>query len=204
MTLMGTSMKPLAAILLLSAVGASALFAVDKDKGKFQPGPASAFPAKQTESGVTIAVQAYDQEPLTKSAFGKVNPNEHGVLPVLVVIENKSNKAIKLENLRVEYLDFDRRKVEPTPAKDLPYLEGPRRPNFNGTPLPGMGRKKKSPFLNWEFEGRALSAKMLPPGESTFGFVYFQTRHQPGSRLQVAGLEEAGTNKELFYFDIPF
>lgn len=189
---------------LLGVLAAGQVLAIDKEKSKFQPGPASSFPAKQTGSGVTVAVQPYDNEPLTKSAFGKVNPNELGVLPVLVVIENKSGKAIKLDHIKAEYINYDRERVEATPAKDLPYLEGPKRPNFSGTPLPGMGRKKKSPFLNWEFEGRAFSAKMLPPGESAFGFFYFQTRHRPGSRMYVTGLEEAGTGAELFYFDIPF
>lgn len=191
-------------LVLLGALAAGQAVAIDKGKSKFQPGPARSFPAKQTNGGVTIGVQPYDNEALTSSAFGKVNPNELGVLPVLVVVQNDSGKAIKLENLRAEYINYDRERVESTPAKDLPYLQGPKRPNFSGTPLPGLGRKKKSPFLNWEFEGRAFSAKMLPPGEAAFGFFYFQTRHRPGSKIYLNGLEEAGTAKELFYFDVPF
>ena len=188
---------PLTATALLST-NALAL-----DNSKFQPGPATSFPNKQTNDGVTVGVQAYDNEDLTKSAFGKVNPNEHGVLPVLVVMQNDSKKAIKLEQVRAEYIDYDRRRVESTPARDLPYLEGPQRPNFKGTPLPGMGRKKKSPFLAWEFGGREFTAKMLPPGEAAFGFFYFQTRHRPGSKLYLTGLQEAATGADMFYFDIP-
>ena len=36
-----------------------------------------------------------------KLAFGKVNPNQFGVLPVLVVIQNDGDKAIRLDRLKV-------------------------------------------------------------------------------------------------------
>src|ERR1700682_6306034 len=80
--------------------------ALDKDKNeKFDPGPAAAFATKQSNDGVTIAAEAYETDALTHKAFGKLNPYMHGVLPVLVVIQNDSKDAIKLTNMRVEYFD---------------------------------------------------------------------------------------------------
>jgi len=54
-----------------------------------------------------------------------------------------------------------------------------------------------------QFEGRAFGAKMLPPGESAHGFVYFFTGHRTGSRIYLTGIQQAATGKELFYFDVP-
>lgn len=177
--------------------------ALDKDK-KFSPPPLSSIPGKASDSGLTIAAMPYDTETLTSTAFGKLNPNQHGVLPVLVVFQNESKKAIRLERMKVEYIDRDRTRIEATPPSEVPYLKGPRRPNFNPSPIPGISlNKKKNPLAAQEIEGRAFAAKMMPPGDSAHGFFYFQTSHQRGGKLYITGLDEAGTGKELLYFEIP-
>src|SRR5262245_51872079 len=131
--------------LLLSVIASiSSVDGVDKDKKKWTPGPVSSFNTKQTNSDVTIAAQALNTEPLITQPFSKVNPYKHGVLPVLIVIQNDSKQAIRLESLRVQYIDADRSKVEATPAAEVPYLKAPERPTFSSTPLPGLGRKKKN------------------------------------------------------------
>ena len=71
----------------------------NKDASKFSPGPASSYPAKQTNDHVTVAVAAYDTEELAHTAFGKLNPNQYGVLPILVIIQNDTDQALKLEHL---------------------------------------------------------------------------------------------------------
>jgi hypothetical protein len=146
---------------------------------------------------------AYDTEALASTAFGKMNPYSRGVLPVLVVIQNDSKQSVKLERMDVQYIAADREKIEPTSPRDVPLLRAPKRPNMNGTPLPGLGGRNKNPLGGPEIEGRAFAAKMLPPGESAHGFFYFQTGHRGGAKLYVKGLEEAATGKELFYFEIP-
>jgi hypothetical protein len=64
-------------------------------------------------------------------------------------------------------------------------------------------RSKKNPLEAWEVEGRAFMAQMLPAGQTASGFVYFQTGLQPGSTIYLSGMVEAGTNKELLFFEIP-
>ena len=190
--------------LLLTLVASISIAAgVDKDKNKFSPGPASSFASKQSDNGVTVAAVAYDTEALASTAFGKMHPYQHGVLPVLVVIQNDSKKAIKLEKMDVQYIAADRDKIDPTSPQDVPRLRAPKRPNMNGTPLPGMGGRNKNPLGGAEIEGRAFAAKMLPPGESAYGFFYFQTGHRAGAKLYLKGMEEAASGKELYYFEIP-
>ena len=60
--------------------------------------------------------------------------------------------------------------------------------------------------MRWEIEGRAFAAQMLPPGQIASGFFYFQTEHERPARLRhhlPERLTEAGTGKEIFYFEIP-
>src|ERR1019366_7465249 len=109
----------------------------NKDAAKFSPGPAASYPAKQTNDHVTVAVVAYDTEELAHTAFGKLNPNQYGVLPVLVIIQNDTDQALKLDHMDAEYTGIDRHSVEATPAAEVQTLGGTERPNVPvATPIP--------------------------------------------------------------------
>src|ERR1700691_236599 len=133
-------MRALSISLIIFVAAATLLADNNKDAGKFSPGPASSYPAKQTNGHVTVAVTAYDTEELAHSAFGKLNPNQYGVLPVLVIIQNDTDQVLKLDHLEVEYTGVDGRRVEATPATEVQTLGGTERPNIQTTtnPLPRL------------------------------------------------------------------
>ena len=180
-------------------------FADKKSESKFSVGPAASYPSKQTSDNVTIAAVPYDTDDLAHTAFGKVNPYQSGVLPVLVIIQNDTQQAIRMDNVKVEYVGVDGSRIESTPALDVKFVgPGPKRPQPNtGSPIPPGLIKHKKPLAAWEIEGRAFAARMLPAHESASGFFYFQTRHMPGSKLYLTGLHEANSGKEILYFEIP-
>lgn len=186
---------------LVSLSIANSLQAAD-EKTVFRPGEASSYSNRQKQGSVVVAAAAYVSDEQAKTAFGKVNPYEHGVLPVLLVLENGGKQVLKLDNMRVQYIDSARHKLDNIPAKDVPYLRAPKRPNMN-TPLPGIKLKRKNPLSAIEIDSRAFAAKMLPPGDHAHGFFYFQTDHRPGAILYVTGIAEAATGKELFFFEVP-
>jgi hypothetical protein len=178
----------------------------DTDKARFNAGTVADYQTRQTVDQVTIAASPFLNDEEAHRAFGKkLNPNKEGILPVLVVIQNGRGQALFLENMKVELLTPDRRRVEATPAQDVRYVAGADRPKVSQGPIPGQQRisKKKNPLATWEIEGRAFSARMLPPNESASGFFYFRAPFRSGSQLYVTGLREASTGKELFYFEIP-
>lgn len=178
--------------------------AAEKKDEPFRPQPAASYP-HQSQGKVTVGIDAFSTAEKAKTAFGKLDPNRHGVLPVLVVVDNGGAKALRTGSLKLEYIGPDGSRVAATPAADVKYLSGTRRPNVMTGPT---GRpkvlRKKNPLNAWEIEGRAFAARMIPPGESASGFFYFETRHLPGSRLYLTGLEEADTGTPLFYFEVPF
>jgi len=189
-------------ISLTVCTSAVLLFADKKNEGKFSPGPASSYQNKQTNDKVTVAVTAYDTEELAHTAFGKLDPNQYGVLPVLVIIQNDTDQALKLDHLEVDYTGIDGRDVEATPAADVQVLNGGMKPHMpTGTPLPH--REKKNPLNVLEIESRSFSAKMLPAHDSASGFFYFQTDHRPGAKFFLTGIKEAASGKDFFYFEIP-
>jgi hypothetical protein len=190
------------ALPLLLALSLDAL-AIDKDKNKFTPPELDTLQTKQTVSNVTVGAVPFEREGMAETAFGKVNPYEHGILPVLVIIRNGSKGAVRMDRMRVEYHDRDKQVVTATPASDVPFTEAPKRPTFGGPSIPGISRKKKSPLAAPEIEQRAFAAKMLPPGESAYGFFYFRTGHRSGANIYITGMQDASTGTDLFYFEIP-
>jgi hypothetical protein len=199
-------MKALLISLIMFMAAATLLADNSKDAGKFSPGPAASYPAKQTNDHVTVAAIAYDTEELAHSAFGKLNPNQYGVLPVLVIIQNDTDQVLKLDHLETEYTGVDGRHVEATPADEVQTLGGTERPRLpgGGSPIPiPIHRKHKNPLDVWEIDGRSFAAKLLPAHESANGFFYFQTAHRPGSKFYLTGIKVAATGQDVFYFEIP-
>ena len=190
-------------LILLTSIAVA--FAADKDKPKLEINAADSYPHHMTSQGVTIAAVPYETEEQTRTAFGKVNPNTHGVLPVLVVIENHSPSAIRLEGVKVEYGAQGGVRIENTPAQEVRFLRGAREPKMTPGPTVGgvhVGRNK-NPLSEWEIEGRAFSAKMIAPNDRAGGFFYFQTGSRGGATLMISGLRDARSGQELFFFEIP-
>jgi hypothetical protein len=194
-------MRRVALILLSIAVAGAA----DKDKARFAPGRAETYASHQTIEKITIAAVPFEAEDQVRLAFDKVNPNKYGVLPVLVVMDNGTGKALRLE-LKAEFVTADNMHLDATPAEDVIYIDGLRKPPkiFNPNPVAVVFPKnKKGPLNVWEIPGRAFTAKLLPPGESASGFFYFQTAPEPGSRLYLTGVKDAASGKDYFYFEVP-
>src|SRR5690349_4849306 len=81
----------------------AAAFAADKE-APFKAAPATSYQHHQTNGAVTIGVDPYVSGDKIKTAFGKVDPYQYGVLPVLVVIQNDGKETIRLDRLKVEYV----------------------------------------------------------------------------------------------------
>jgi hypothetical protein len=168
----------------------------------FKPGPAASY-AHQTSNPVTVGAKAYKTQELTESAFGKkLDLLKYGVLPVLVVVENRGKEAVDLQNLQVSLIASDGRHAPAVGPEDLIHLGSPtKRPGIKQTPIPMP--KKKNPMNSPEIVTRAFSAKMLPPGDSATGFFYFEARPESGDKLYMNGMREARSGKEIMYFEFP-
>jgi hypothetical protein len=187
------------ALILLSITVA---LAGDKDRARFAVNAASSYPNHQTQEKITVAAVPYTTAEQASGAFGKVNPYAHSILPILVVIENGTGKTVRVD-LRAEWEDLEKRHIDAMPPGDVVLFNGVRKaPGIpNTSPIPH--RKAKGPLNTWEIEGRAFSAKLIPPGETASGFIYFESNFQPGSHLVLSGLKDAATGQDYFFFEIP-
>jgi hypothetical protein len=191
---------------LLLAVSISAAWGADNEKSKFEVKPASAYPHHQTSEKVTIAAEPMETDEQTHEPFGKVNPYRYGVLPVLLVIQNDGPDAIKVDRIKLIYSLPDGARIEATPAQDVRFIHGTQAPNRLPGPAGGITIKRtpKNPLAEWEIEGRAFAAKMVPAGQSASGFVYFQApQSSAAASVYISGLEDPVSGKELYFFEIP-
>jgi hypothetical protein len=182
----------------------SAAFGADKET-PFQAAPAASYASHQSNAQIIIGVDPYVTAEKVKAAFGKVDPNAYGVLPVLVVIQNDSTKAIKVDRIKAEYVGANHARVDATPAREVRFLEPPKQPGVVTGPggVAKVLKPKKNPLAEWEIEGRAFSAQMLPPGQSASGFLYFQADLTKGATIYLSGITEAASGTEILYFELP-
>jgi hypothetical protein len=191
---------------LLLAVSIAMAPGADNEKTKFAVKPVAAYPHRQTSEKITIAAEPMETDEQTHDAFGKVNPYRYGVLPVLIVIQNDGPDAIRVDHMKLAYALPDNTHVEATPAQDVRFIHGTKAPRGVPGPVGGIkiGRAPKNPLAEWEIEGRAFAAKMVPAGQSASGFVYFQVPHtSQAASVYVSGLADPVSGKELYFFEIP-
>jgi hypothetical protein len=177
------------------------------DDKPFQAGKAAAY-AHQLSEQVLVGAKAFDNADLVADAFGKkVDLLKYGVLPVLVVVENKRDKSIDLRDINVSLVAADGRHVAPVSPDELPLLakDGHRKPREpgEGVQLPMPLPQKKNPLARPEIAGRAFAAGMLPPGDSTSGFFYFEAQAEVGDSIYLSGMKDARSRKEILYFEFP-
>ena len=74
-----------------------------------------------------------------------------------MVIQNDSDKSIRLDRVKAEYAGPNHDRVDATPARDVRYLKGPDRPNAMPGPAGQVKvlKGKKNPLEAWEIEGRS-------------------------------------------------
>ena len=192
-------MMPKSRFVILSITLAALAAGAGSDRD-FRVGRASDY-AHQSGDKVTVGAKPYNTEDLTTEAFGKkADLLRYGVLPVLVVIENKRDKAIDLRDVEVSLVAADGRHASAVNPEDIPFLarHGHKPPPVQPPiPLPKKGNPLNAP----EIVTRAFSARMLPPGDSASGFFYFEAKSEPGDKLYLNGLRDARSGQDILYFE---
>ena len=175
-----------------------------EDNKPFKIGQASEYANQQSEN-VVVGAKPFSSEDLITQAFGKkIDFSRYGILPVLLVIENKRDKALDLQSLEVSLVATDGRHATAVAPEDLPSLAvAGHRPSQNPVHSPVPLPKKKNPLSASEISTRAFAAKMLPPGDSASGFVYFEARPESGDKIYLNGMKDARSAHELLYFEFP-
>lgn len=189
---------------VIASITLAAVVGLASDEQAFRAKAATEYAHQESEK-VLVGAKAYDTEDLTAEAFGKkADLLKYGVLPVLVVIQNKRDRAIDIQNMQVELVASDGRHGQSIAPDDLMHLAetGKKPPKLGGgSGLPIPLPKKKNPLNTPEIVERSFSARVVPPNDSVSGFFYFEARPESGDSVYLSGVRDARTSKELLYFE---
>jgi hypothetical protein len=197
--------KPWFVISSIAIALAFSLLSQGSNDEAFRAGPANTY-AHQSSDQVTIGAKPFDTDELIIQAFGKrVDLLKYGIVPVLVVVENKRKTPLDLRDIEVSLVASDGRHASSVSPEDFAYLGKQGRHPATMTPLPRIPLPKKgNPLNSPELVIHAFSAKMLPAGDSASGFFYFEAKPETGDSLYVNGLRDARSRQEILYFEFPF
>lgn len=183
----------------LAVAGTVALGAGDA----WQVGKATDYP-NQSASKITIGAKPFATEADTEPVFGKkADFNKYGILPVLVVIENRRSRTLDLRDLEVTLVGRKGQHVDPLRPDEVAYIALPAQRPTASPKLPFPTPKKKNPLNVPELTGRAFVSKLIPPGDSASGFFYFDAQAEPGMKLYLNRLKEQPSGEEILYFEFP-
>jgi hypothetical protein len=188
-----------AAVLLAIPLWVSLAF---EDPPKVRPRAAATYDARDSHEGITIAAEAYDSDEKIKAAFGNHDFRKFGVLPVFVVFFNTSKDALRLDALEVT--------LERGPSRfpQVSAVEVSRRLNGFKAPNPIKPPKIKPPISS--IVDQEFLLRMVPPGETAAGFLYFErfsgalSLGPDDTRLYLNKIQWARSGQELMFFEIAF
>ncbi len=196
-------------LLCLACLPAVAVFAGEKERLLFRPGPVESYPARDSHDGITVAADPFTTREKTKEVFGKFDLLKAGYMPVLVVMANPTDKTVRMDDLLVKLVTRDRQNIEPTPGESVTmYVRGKTRksdPRKIPSPLPWPRSGKTDSGI--EVQVHEFSMRMLPAVGVATGFFYFDLGHRPdllkGAKLFISNMTWAHNGQALLYFEVP-
>lgn len=146
------------------------------EKRNLTPRSTDAYLTKATVSGVTIAVEAYSTKKKVEEAF-TVDLTEEGVVPILLIMDNKSDTNYVLLKDEIELIDTQGNVKKPVPADVMmEKFEN----NKMVYALLGFGifsymsAEEANEKMLSDWSGKELPAeKVLMPNRKAYGALYF-------------------------------
>lgn len=202
-----------AGIVVVFLLAAAAAFAV-KEFTPPRAFPAKTYPARDEhpDEKVTIAADPYDTPDKSETVFA-LKYNEHGLLPINLIITNDSDQPITLLNMKAQLVTANRTKITAADNDDLyrRMSHVTRRgdePKKIPLPVPlprkskaGVGKAGEDELGNAPFK-----AKAVEPHGTQAGFLFFDVSDLDhplaGAHLYITGVRSSSGN-ELMFFDIP-
>lgn len=185
-----------------------------------QSAPAAplALPARDAHQNLLIVADPYVSADRYKNSFGKKSPYDSGLIAIDVYFRNDNDAPIRLNPDTIELVvsnpDEDRQRLgilSPEDVADRTLLKTASNPTVKRRlPFPtggsGSGKGKDWTEMVTTIRSLALGTDILPPHETTHGFLFFDLNHEfdaiRHTHLYIPDLAFMGSNKALFFFEI--
>ncbi len=172
--------------------------------------PIESYPARTILGGVTIAVDPYDTNEKSFSAFDVRKLNSQGYFPLRIIIKNDSKSFLKISTMNITLITASGQQLYTTPATVV--VDDVIGSGFTSRiPLVGssdMATSTKTGSPLWDFTNKELTNRYLDPGTVADGFLFFFTQDPgqnlfAGSTLYIPKLEDESASTALGPFFVP-
>jgi hypothetical protein len=173
--------------------------------------PAKSYPAHDDHPDDKLAIAADPYDTPDKAKIFSVNFQEHGLLPIFLIITNDGPQPVSIANMQVT-LTINHSKFTPVTTEDISRrLTNPQanvNPETNPLPFPIPRKKVKGTISKKEMdeiESSQFAAKAVEPHTTQSGFLFFDIADLPtplaAAHLYINGVTDA-KGAELMYFEI--
>ncbi len=165
--------------------------------------PAEEYPAHQDFQNIVVAAYSYESQAKTQELFDTDKLYKRRILPVLVAIENYNEFAIGIHEQDVVLIAGDG-----THFPSLPYevvlLHILDQPLTSYSTQSDFLRKTVDKEMLLDFEHKAFGEKLIAPGSSDSGIVFYslpKKENLPGSRLYLPEIVNISDGEPLMFFE---
>jgi hypothetical protein len=198
-------MKRILAVAL--AVGLASPFLLAYKIREFKPKPAKECPAFQEFQKIVIAASPRLTEEGVAELFDTKRMLERGIMPVVVVVENQNDFAVRISETDIFLIDAAGTTI-PSLSFDVVLVRLLRNPKSrrSGTdfPDPRMIRRYGDKNMVSDFEHKAFGEKLIAPHDSDFGVVFFPLPPNgdlSGTRLYFPQVHNITDDEPLMFFE---
>ena len=165
--------------------------------------PAEEYHAHQDFQNIVVGAYSYETKAKTLELFDTDKLYQRRILPVLVAIENYNEFAIRIHEQDVVLIAGDG-----THFPSLPYevvlLHILNQPLTSYSTQSDFLRKTVDKEMFLDFEHKAFGEKLIAPGGSDFGVVFYwlpKKENLPGARLYLPEIVNISDGEPLMFFE---
>ena len=128
---------------------------------------------------------------------------EKGFMPVLVVVENNNTFPVQIFSEEIYLLDPEGTRVAPLPYLDVLLEISLKKPLASYSSKTNMQKIIKKE-MQQDFEHKAFGEKLIPPGASDHGIVFYRLPERgdlKGYRLYLPEVLNFSENEPLIFFE---
>ncbi len=171
-----------------------------------EPKPAADYKCHLDFQNVVIGAFAATNEKRVLELFDEKKIHKKKILPVLIVIENNNDFAIRLHERDIYLVRADGTNVSALPVGEA-FLSVVLKKTPSENPAQAsilLNDYKKSAMLA-DFQHKHFDERMIAPFGSDYGVVFFplpEPDQRQGLRLYLPEVENVTTGQELIFFEI--
>lgn len=172
---------------------------------KIQLKPAKEYSAHQDFQRIVIGAYPCDTEARILELFDTKKLHEKEIMPILVVVENNNDFAIRLHERDIFLIDTDGTNRPAIPFTDVLLRISSKKP-LSGYPTDprDLRRAVRSKEMLQDFEHKTFGERLIPPHDSDSGVVFFDLPEEgilAGTRLYFPAVFNLTEDSQLIFFE---